>query len=105
MVIIIYCSIGYKDNSSTLYYCNRHVESPNITKQKTTLFVVVHIYCYEGTPIGAWVNSKMSGRSPPLYYPITLIAMQGHQTNQHGSTKVTVGLDYSSLCYIASRIG
>ena len=28
-----------------------------------------------------WVNSIMSGRSPPLYCTFTLIAMQGHQKN------------------------
>ena len=29
-----------------------------------------------------WVNSKMSGRNPPLYCTSTSIAMQGHQTNE-----------------------
>ena len=28
-----------------------------------------------------WVNSITSGRSPPLYCTLTLIAMQGHQKN------------------------
>ena len=28
-----------------------------------------------------WVNSIMSGRSPPLYCTLTLFAMQGHQKN------------------------
>ena len=52
------------------------------------------------TKIGAWVDSKMSGRNPPFYCTIiTLIAMQGHKK------KDTISLDYSSLCYIASRTG
>ena len=50
--------------------------------------------------IGAWVNSKISERNTPLYCTITLIAMQGHKTK----TKDTISLDYSSICYIASRI-
>ena len=28
-----------------------------------------------------WVNSIISGRGPPLYCTLTLIAMQGHQKN------------------------
>ena len=35
VVVIIYCFIGYKNKS--LHGINRHVELPNITKQKTTL--------------------------------------------------------------------
>ena len=48
------------------------------------------------TRIGAWVNSKMSGRNPLVYCTIPLIAMQGY-----GS------LGYNSVCYITSinRIG
>ena len=42
-------------------------------------------------PIGAWVNSKMSGRNQSLYCTITLIAMQGRQTN--AKTKGTISLD------------
>ena len=37
VVIILYFFIGYKDKSSPLHGINRHVEPPNITKQKTTL--------------------------------------------------------------------
>ena len=34
------------------------------------------------TRIGAWVNSKMSGRNPLIgYCTIPLIAMQGYHTN------------------------
>ena len=37
--------------------------------------------------IGAWINSKMSERNPPLYCTITSIAMQGHQTKQRQKTR------------------
>ena len=33
------------------------------------------------TRIGAWVNSKMSGRNPLVDCTIPLIAMQGYHTN------------------------
>ena len=33
------------------------------------------------TRIGAWVNSKMSGRNSQGYCTIPLIAMQGYNTN------------------------
>ena len=69
----------------------------------------------------------MSERNPPLYCTITLIAVQGHQTKQRQNvgekptitlynyidrhagtpnktkTKDTISLNYSSICYIASR--
>ena len=54
------------------------------------------------TQIEAWVNSKISGRKPPLYCTVTLmIPMQGHQTK----TEDTISLDYNSICYITSKIG
>ena len=37
-----------------------------------------------------WVNSIISGRSPPLYCTLTLIAMQGHQKNSKDKTVVVV---------------
>ena len=36
-----------------------------------------------------WVNSMISGRSPPLYCTFTLIAMQGHQKNIKNKTETT----------------
>ena len=45
------------------------------------------------TRIGAWVNSKMQGRNPLVYYTISLIAMQGYRTN----TTYTGGLSYNSF--------
>ena len=53
------------------------------------------------TRIGAWVNSKMSGRNPLVYCTIPLIAMEGY----HTKTEDTGSLDYNSVCYITSRIG
>ena len=53
------------------------------------------------TRIGAWVNSKTSGRNSPVYCTSRLIAMQGYQTK----TEDTISLDYNSICYITSRIG
>ena len=45
-----------------------------------------------------WVNSSiMSGRNPPLYCALTLIAMQGHQT------KHTMSLDLFKKNLNASR--
>ena len=45
----------------------------------------------------------MSGRNPQLYCTLKLIAMQGHQNKT--KTKDTMSLDYSSVCYIGSRVG
>ena len=53
------------------------------------------------TRIGAWVNSKMSGRNPLVYCTISLIVMQGYRTN----TEDTGSLGYILVCYITSRIG
>ena len=33
------------------------------------------------TRIGAWVNTKVSGRDPLVYCTIPLITMQGYHTN------------------------
>ena len=46
------------------------------------------------TRIGAWVNSKVTGRNPVVYCTILLIAMQGYQTK----TENTISLDYNSIC-------
>ena len=51
--------------------------------------------------IGAWVNSKISGRNPLVYCTIPLIAMQRYHTNPED----TGSLGYNSVCYITSRIG
>ena len=54
------------------------------------------------TRIGAWVNSKMSGRNPHIVYcTIPLIAMPEY----HTKTDDTGSFDYNSICYITSRIG
>ena len=41
------------------------------------------------TRIGAWVNSKMSGRNPLVYCTIPLTAMQGYRTNTVRGARVT----------------
>ena len=56
---------------------------------------------HNNTRIGAWANSKMSGRNPPVYCTSPLIAMQGHQIK----TEDAVSLDYSSIYYITSGTG
>ena len=61
-------NVGEKPTVILYTYINRHAEPSSITKLYTN--------------IGAWVNSKMSERNPPLYCTITLIAMQGHQKNK-----------------------
>ena len=53
------------------------------------------------TRIRAWVNSKMSGRSPLVYCTIPLITMHGY----HTKTEDTGCMDYNLICYITSRIG
>ena len=53
------------------------------------------------TRIGAWINSKMSGRNPLVYCTIPLTAMQGY----HTKTEDTGNLGYNSICSITSRIG
>ena len=50
-----------------------------------------------------WVNSIISGRSPPLYCTLTLIAMQGHQKRQRKKqNKIKYGTRYIVIiyCYI-----
>ena len=37
-----------------------------------------------------WVNSIMSGRSPPLYCELTLIAMQGHNKNSKNKIETII---------------
>ena len=41
------------------------------------------------TRIGAWVNSKMSGRDPLVYCTIPLIAMQGYHTKKTREAWIT----------------
>ena len=41
---------------------------------------------FKRVPLWHWVNSIISGRSPPLYCTPTLIAMQGHQKNSEDKT-------------------
>ena len=53
------------------------------------------------TRIGAWVNSKISGRNPLVYCTIPSITMQGYHTN----TEDTGSLGYNLVCYITSRSG
>ena len=52
------------------------------------------------TKIGAWVNSKMSGRNPLVYCTIALIAVQGyhqkHKTRGAGVTTQFVTLHLGS---------
>ena len=45
------------------------------------------------------VNSVISGRNPPLYCTLTVIAMQRHQIKT--KAKDTMTLDYSSICCVA----
>ena len=53
------------------------------------------------TKIGAWVNSKISGRSPPLYCTlITLIAMQGHQHNRIDAINGNVSMYFQHAHFI-----
>ena len=117
MVVIIYCFIDCKERVSTWYlngfstlgqqynvgekptailytYINRHADPPSVTNQKTIQYIVKRVVItYDKkaidsyTNIGAWVNSKMSERDPPLYCIITLIAMEGHQTKQRQKTR------------------
>ena len=54
------------------------------------------------TKIGAWVNSKMSGKPTVILY--NYIDRHAGTPNKT-KTNDTISLDYSSLCYIASRIG
>ena len=53
------------------------------------------------TRIGTWVNSKISGRNPPVSCTIPLIVMQEYHTNAED----TESLGYKSVCYITSTIG
>ena len=56
------------------------------------------------TTIGAWVNSKMSGRNPPF---VILYILINHYagTPKHNNYKRHDKLGYNPICYIESRIG
>ena len=60
------------------------------------------------TQIGAWVNSKMSGRNPPLYCTITLIVMQGRQpatqTNKQCHRPISKRFITTSLLHIENSL-
>ena len=52
--------------------------------------------------IGAWVNSKLSGRNPPLYHRFEINHHAG--TTKHNNYKRHDKLEYSSVCYIGSSL-
>ena len=57
MVVIIYCFIGSKDKASTGYYIDRHAEPPDITKQKTLLYIVKRVVIiYDNSSIEPYTN-------------------------------------------------
>ena len=49
------------------------------------------------TRIGAWVNSKMSGRNPLAYCTILLIVMQGYYTNTENTGSYRITTQFVSL--------
>ena len=55
------------------------------------------------TTVGAWVNSKLSGRNPPLYCTFQIDHHAG--APKHDSHKRNYKLGYISICYIGFRIG
>ena len=68
-------------------YMNCQTRPPNNSKQKTMQYIIKEVVIiYDNNApldpkkVGAWVNCKLSGRNPPLYCTITLIAVRGHQT-------------------------
>ena len=74
------------------YYINRYTGTPEKTVNQNRDNVVHHhidkrivlmstIVPSNHTRIGAWVNSKMSGRNPIVYCTIPLNVMQGYHTN------------------------
>ena len=64
-------NVGEKPTVVLYTYINRHAEPPNIPK--TLQYIVKKVVLMSiivpsnHTKIGAWVNSKMSGRDSPLY--------------------------------------
>ena len=79
---------GCKYKTSSWYIINRFPDADNID----------------------WVNSIMSGRSPPLYCTFTLIAMQGHyksiknkpETKQYTITHGSSNIHYKGYKYKAT---
>ena len=57
------------------------------------------------TKIGAWVNSKLSGRDLSLYLVLYKYIDRHARTPDKTKAKDTISLEYNSLCYIASRNG
>ena len=69
---------GFKEKSERTY---RPSEHPPVMGGKMPKRLGGIKGCKYKTSWHLWVNSIMSGRSPPLYCTFTLIVMQGHQKN------------------------
>ena len=69
-------------------YVNRQARPPNNSKQKTIRYIIKEVVIiYDKNDIEPYKSrclghSKFSGRNPPLYCTITLIAVRGHQTQK-----------------------
>ena len=77
-------NVGEKPTIILYTYINHHAEPPIIiryqhcsTLVKMIVLIMSIIVPSNHTRIGAWVNSKVSGRTPLVYCTIPLIAMQG----------------------------
>ena len=91
MVVTLCQQYNVGENPTVILYTyiNHHAEPPTITKHKhcssaidkRILVLMSIIVPSNHTRMGAWVNSKMSGRNPLVYCTIPLIAIQGYHTN------------------------
>ena len=89
-------NVGEKPTVILYTYINHHAEPPIIT----IVLIMSIIVPSNHTRIGAWVNSKMSGRNPLfnsiLYNSINRHARISHKHRRHGK----LGLQLSLFHYI-----
>ena len=86
-----YNNVGEKPTVILYTYIDRHAEPSNINNTTSRILV-----SSKHTNVGAWVNSKLSGRDLSLLY--NYIQMHGHNTKTN--KKDTISLNCSTLCYI-----
>ena len=93
-------NVGEKPSVILDTYINRHAEPSNTTN------IRIIVPSNHTTIIGAWVNSKLSGRERPIVILYNYYYIDRHaRTPNKTKTKNTISLNYNSLYYIASRNG
>ena len=101
-------NVGDKFTVILYTYINRHAEPPNVIEQKALQYIVKRVVIiYDNISIEPHKNRGL-GQQQNVGKTSTFILysyIDRHlRTPNKTMTKDTMSLDYSSLCYIASRI-